>query len=106
MWYVSTTNLQMVEGDYGIALPITINGTTLGATDSIKLTFKDSVNGSVILEKTYSGIAGNTVNLEFTAEESELFSVGSYVYCLDWFQSGSFMCNIVPFSAFKVVEKA
>lgn len=33
MWNVSGVNLQMTEGDYGVALPITIAGTTLGEND-------------------------------------------------------------------------
>lgn len=29
MWNVTGTSLQMVEGDYGIQLPVTVSGTTL-----------------------------------------------------------------------------
>ena len=36
-WNVTNLNLSMAEGDYGIALPVEIQGTTLGAQDSIKL---------------------------------------------------------------------
>ena len=105
MWNVIGANLQMTEGDYGVALPVEIKGTTLGEQDSIKLTFKTAVNGDVILSKTFDGITDNTVSLELTDEESALFSVGGYVYCLDWYQNGNFMCNIIPSSAFKVGEK-
>lgn len=96
----------MAEGDYGLALPISISGTTLGAQDSIKLTFKTAVNGDEILSKTFDGITDNTVSLELTDEESALFSVGVYVYCLDWYQNGNFMCNIIPYAQFRVVDKA
>lgn len=34
MWDVSGYNLQMTKGDYGLALPILISGTTLGEQDS------------------------------------------------------------------------
>lgn len=105
-WNVTNLNLSMTEGDYGIALPVEIKGTTLGAQDSIKLTFKTSVNGDEILSKTFDGITDNTVNLELTAEESALFPVGGYVYSLDWYQSGNFMCNIITIAPFKVVDKA
>ena len=106
MWNVSGVNLQMTEGDYGVALPITIAGTTLGAQDSIKLTFKTAVNGDEILSKTFDGITDNTVSLELTEEESALFPVGGYVYCLDWYQNGNFRCNIIPCATLKVVDKA
>lgn len=106
MWDTKGLTVSMAEGDYGIALPVEIIGTELGEQDSIKLTFKDSANGNEILSKTFDGITGNTVNLELTEEESALFSVGSYVYCLDWYQSGNFMCNIITIAPFKVVDKA
>lgn len=106
MWNVIGANLQMTEGDYGVALPVEIKGTTLGEQDSIKLTFKNAVNGDEILSKTFDGITDNTVSLELTDEESALFSVGVYVYCLDWYQNGNFMCNIIPYAQFWVVDKA
>lgn len=106
MWDTKGLTVSMAEGDYGIALPVEIIGTELGEQDSIKLTFKDSANGNEILSKTFDGITGNTVNLELTEEESALFSVGSYVYCLDWYQNGVFMCNIISIAPFKVVDKA
>lgn len=106
MWDTKGLTVSMAEGDYGIALPVEIIGTELGEQDSIKLTFKDSANGNEILSKTFDGITGNTVNLELTEEESARFSVGSYVYCLDWYQSGNFMCNIISIAPFKVVDKA
>lgn len=105
-WSVTNQNLTMAEGDYGIALPVEIIGVELGNQDSIKLTFKDEMNGDTILEKNYDGIVDNTVSLEFTEEESALFPVGSYVYCLDWYQNGNFMCNIITSAQFRVVDKA
>jgi hypothetical protein len=105
-WSVNGQNLAMAEGDYGIKLPVTIKGTTLGAQDSIKLTFKAAVNGEEILSKEFDGIIDNTVSLELTEEESALLPVGAYVYSLDWYQSGNFMCNIIPSASLKVVDKA
>lgn len=105
-WNVTNHALSMTEGDYGTALPVEIKGATLGAQDSIKLTFKTVVNGDEILSKDFNGITDNTVSLELTEEESALFPVGQYVYCLDWYQNGNFMCNIIPSAQFKVVDKA
>lgn len=106
MWNVSGYNLTMAEGDWGLILPVTIEGTTFSAQDEVKLTFKDSVNGVTLFEKTFTDISDNTVNLELTEEESAALPVGSYVYRLDWYQNGAFMCNIIPVSALRVVDKA
>lgn len=105
MWIVSGLNLQMTEGDYGIALPVSVEGTTLGERDSLKFIVKDEANGTVISEKTFAGITDNTVSIEFSAAESAMLPVGCYVYSLDWYQAGSFMCNIIPGSSLRVVDK-
>lgn len=96
----------MVEGDYGLVLPVTISGTTFAASDEVLFTFKDTMNGTTILTKSYGNIQQNQVSLELTEAESALFPVGSYVYSLDWYQNGAFMCNIIPFATLKVVDKA
>lgn len=106
MWNVNGQDLKMTEGDFGLQLPVTISGTTFAAADEVKLTIKDSANGTTIIEKTFSNITDNTVELEFTEEESELLPVGGYVYVLDWYQDGAFMCNIIPSASFRVVDKA
>ena len=106
MWNVKDKNISMVEGDYGIKLPFTVSGANLAAGDAIKLTFKKSQNGETVLEKNYDTITQNTFDLEFTEAESALFEVGSYVYAIDWYQDGNFLCNIVPLATFKVVDKA
>lgn len=108
MWNVNGTALKMAEGDWGIALPIKISGVTLGANDSVRITIKSSINGmadTAILTKDYSGITDNTVNLELTEDESELLPIGVYLYSLDWYQNGSFMCNIITRSTLEVVDK-
>lgn len=108
MWKFSdgSNDFQMAEGDYGIELQITAHGPTLTANDSVKFVFKQRKNGPTILEKEYTSIQNNVINLEFTKEDSEKFNVGSYVYRLDWYQDGEFMCNIVESACFKVVDKA
>lgn len=106
MWVVNGQELKMVEGDWGIELPITISGTTFSASDEVKFTLKKSVNGDVLLTKTFNNISQNTVNLELTEAESAALPVGKYVYVLDWYQNGAFMCNIIPDALFKVGEKA
>ena len=107
-WKVEEYALQMAEGDYGIKLPFTINGTELTANDTIEITFKRVKNGDDILVKPYTGsaIVNNGFDLELTKEESDLFRPGCYVYRLDWYQNGIFMCNIILCGMFKVVDKA
>ena len=106
MWVVNGANLRMSENDYGIALPVTVSGTTLGAQDSLRYTFKDAVNMNTILVKEFSNIVQNTVSFELTEAESALFAPGKYVYSLDWYQSGSFMCCLVEAAIFTVGDKA
>ena len=98
MWNVNGRNISMAEGDYGRALPIRCRGTDLTAADKIKFTFKRSMNGTTILD--------NLITLTFTEAESALFPFGQYVYSVDWYRNGSFMCNLIPVSLFKVVDKA
>lgn len=105
-WKVNWLNISMVENDFGIELPMTINGVTFGAQDSVKLTIKDANNGNTVLEKTFSDISDNTIGIVLTSAESELFTVGSYVYCLDWYQDNVFLCNIIESATFTVVDKA
>ena len=105
MWNVNNQDLKMCEGDWGVALPITISGTTLTASDEVKFTLKNAA-GATLVTKTFDNISQNTVQLMLTEEESALLPVGVYVYALDWYQSGAFMCNIIPHGLFKVVDKA
>lgn len=106
MWAVNGIDIKMVEGDFGISLPITIGGVTFDSHDEVKLTIKDGVNGNTVVEKVFNSINENTVNFILNEGESALLPVGSYVYAIDWYKDGSFMCNIVTYASFKVVEKA
>lgn len=106
MWDASGLQIQMAEGDFGVALPVIISGAELGANDSLKFLFKTAKNGALILEKDFDGITDNTVQVEFTEAESALFPIGKYVYSLDWYQDGNFLCNIIPVASFTVVDKA
>ena len=105
MWNVKQNNISMTEGDYGIQLPVTVSGIEFTANDVLKFVFKKTKNGNAILEKEYTPTK-STAQLELTEAETVLFPVGSYVYSLDWYQDGNFMCNIIPFANFKVVDKA
>lgn len=105
MWNVNRHDLTMAEGDYGLALPVRVTGATFAGGDSIRFTFSATLNGTPILIKEFTNIEDNTVLLEFTQEESELFRVGVFYYALDWYKDGVFMCNIIPQALFKVVDK-
>lgn len=104
MWTVSGNSITMTEGDWGIKLPVTISGVTFTASDSVKITVK--TGETTLLEKDFGNILQNTVNLELTSSESANLPVGAYIYSLDWYQEGAFMCNIIPFGLFKVGDKA
>ena len=107
MWKARDIEISMAEGDYGIKLPITIHDVEFSSSDSIKITIKKRPNDEEdVLEKTFDGIQDNTIQLELTKQESDKLPVGTYVYRLDWYQNGVFMCNIVLCATFKVVDKA
>lgn len=105
-WSETGQNLSMAEGDFGIKLPITVSGITFSQSDEILLVIKTKINGEDVLTKTFSNIIENTIDLELTEAESALLAVGTYVYRLDWYQNGAFLCNIIPTAEFKVVDKA
>ena len=106
MWVVNKQTLQMTEGDWGIELPISIDGVTLTTSDEVMVTIKTEKNGETVIVKNYANISDNTINLSLTEAESALLEVGTYVYSLDWYQDGAFLCNIIPAASFKVVDKA
>lgn len=99
MWNVNGITLNMTEGDWGVKLPVTVTGVTFTANDSVRI--KIQQDETTIIEKEYTNITQNTFDLEFTEAESALLPVGSYLYSLDWYQDGAFMCNIIPSGLFK-----
>lgn len=105
-WDAKGNNIEMTQGDYGVQLPIAISGPTLTSSDAVKFTLKDGAGGAIILEKTFTNISSNTINLELTAADTAKLQPRSYVYNLDWYQSGNFLCNIIGNASFKVVGKA
>ena len=107
MWITNNNNYQlsMTEGDYGVALPITINGTNLSQADTIRLTIKCPKSSAEILVKDMTPTI-NTVRLELTEADTAKLRPGAYVYALDWYQDGNFLCNIIPCAGFEVVSKA
>ena len=109
MWNLITedgANISMVEGDYGIVLPIVVDGIEIDPSDSIKFTVKDGRNGTEIFNKDFTGITDNVIPLSLTSTESGYLSAGKYVYNLDWYQNSTFLCNIVNCAMLKVVDKA
>lgn len=105
MWSTIGNNIKMSEGDFGISLTYGVTGVTFTDSDSFKFTFKKTINGTAILEKETVPNNGE-ISLEFTESESALFPVGSYVYSLDWYQNGEFMCNLILAGMFYVEDKA
>lgn len=99
MWSVDENEITMCEGDYGIDLPISIEGAELSVGDSLMITIKDVINGTEYLQKSF------TDSLSLTAAESAQLPVGKYVYALDWYRNSTFLCNIIPKSKFTVVDK-
>lgn len=106
MWKASGTTIEMAEGDYGISLPIKINGITFGESDSVKFRVTDGRTRQELLELDFDHITQNTVEIVLTEAQSEALPAGEHSYTLDWYRDGVFMCNIIPFGVFRVVKKA
>lgn len=106
MWEAQKTTIRMSEGDYGVALPFSVKGVTLTASDCIKFVFKDKPEGETLLTKEYTNIQNNVGNLMFTAAESALFEPGIYTYTMAWYQNGNFQCNVIENGVFKVGDVA
>lgn len=99
MWSVDENDITMCEGDYGIELPISVEGAELGDGDYLKIIVKDTMNGTQKLSKDF------TDALSLDSGDLTNLAVGKYVYSLDWYHNGTFMCNIIPKAKFTVVDK-
>ena len=95
----------MTEGDFGLDLPIKINGATFETNDKIKMLIKHQKNGLALIEKEFQNIQNNTINFFLTKEESSILKPVDYVYILDWYRNNDFLCNIVPDGTFQVEDK-
>ncbi len=105
MWAVIGNDLKMTEGDYGLQVPIKLIGGTITASDEFRILINDARDQATIIEKHYSNIQDDKILFELTEAESALLPIGSYLWGLDWYQSGAFMDNLIPMSSFKVTKK-
>lgn len=104
--YDDGTTIGMVEGDFGIVLPIEIEGIEISSNDQFAINIFEKVNENPILTKNYNNISNNAIEFKLTKEESKLLKVGSYYYDIDWFQGESFLINLTAKAKFKVLDKA
>ena len=105
MFNVKNGNISMVEGDYGLELPITITGTIISSDETIELIIRDN-SGEIKIDKFYNNIVDNTINFSLTKQESgKLTSNKKYFYSLDWYRNEDFLGNILNGLEFNVEEK-
>lgn len=105
MFSVKNGNITMIEGEYGLELPITITGTDIAYDEQIKFVVKDS-SGEIKIEKAYANIADNVINFSLTQMESNLLVANKkYTYSIDWYKNGEFLGNIINGHDFNVEEK-
>ena len=105
MWKVEGNDLTMSVGDFGLSLPVLIDGVTLSSgQDEIGIKIVNSL-GEKVLEKVYSDFTDNEFSFVISESETQGLQVGEYVYGLDWYRNGVFMCNIISRANFRVVKK-
>lgn len=100
-----SNKLSMVEGDYGLTLPLIINGITIDKDDKINFYIKKDRNGEKIIDQIYENIVDNTIGLTFSEEEAEKLQVGKYKYAIDWYKKDVFNGNLVKEKDFEVEDK-
>ena len=100
----NSTDLIMDEGDYGVEIDLGFTGVTISALDTVKVEVRKEKNGEIIVEKEYTGVT-DTLSLSWTEAETELLTPGTYVYNLDWYSNGVFMCNLINNSKLQVRDK-
>lgn len=95
--------ISMTEGEFGIKLPITINGGEIASDETIKF-YIINLDGMAVLIKKFTGIQNNTFDLSFTKEESKKLKAGCYSYKIDWYKENIFNGTIIENAIFKVKE--
>lgn len=100
-----SNKLSMVEGDYGLTLPLIINGITIDKDDKINFYIKKERNSEKIIDQTYENIIDNTIDLTFSEQEAEKLQVGKYKYAIDWYKKGAFNGNLIKEKDFEVEDK-
>lgn len=99
--------ITMIEGDFGIVLPITISAEQeLTPSDKFSINIYKDLDGEALVSKEYSNLTDNTIEFKLTLEESLKLPVGNYIYDIDWYQDESFLANIVCRKKFIVLNKA
>ena len=96
--------ITMVEGEFGVSLPITIVGTEMTDEDNILFTIKSADNEEII-NKPFTNIIDNTIDFALTKLDSDKLKKGYYFYSIDWFRKDEFMANIINGEIFHVKEK-
>ena len=104
MWDAGLGNIGMVEGEFGVGLPITFSGITFNTYDHLALRIFKEKDTSIVV-KDYSPVSNGTINLELTAAESALLPPGSYHYEVDWYQNGALLYTLLRNKHFFVIEK-
>lgn len=96
--------ITMVEGEFGVSLPITIVGAEMTDEDNLLFTIKNADNEEII-NKQFTNIIDNTIDFVLTKLESDKLKKGYYFYSIDWFRNDEFMANIINGEIFHVEGK-
>lgn len=99
--------IKMVEGDYGLVLPIKLlTEQAITASDKFAIKIFKDINTEPLVSQEYYNLTDNTIEFKLSEEESHRLKVGYYKYDIDWYRDNTFLSNVVAQKAFIVSEKA
>lgn len=100
------TRISMDAYDYGITLPIDVEGTNFEEDDTMLFELKKSSDSNSLIVKEFSNELQSTdlfrFFLEFSKEESESLFPGNYVYYIRYLKDGNVRDTIVDGDDFKI----
>lgn len=100
------TRIFMDYADYGITLPIDVEGTDFEATDTMIFELKKSSDSPSIITKEFTNELESTslfrFFLEFSKKEAESLFPGNYVYYVRYLKDGDVRDTVIDGDDFKI----
>ncbi len=102
-WDKKTSTITMDAGDFGVGLSCDVKGMTLTATDCLRFRLQDVLTGETLVQKDFTNIQSNHLELVLTKADSDLLPRGIYAYTWEWFQNNILQYALISNAVFRVV---